>query len=100
MEALTGMLAEEVTLWADGGGKARGAATRPVSGRDAVARFILGTRRLWPAGARAEFREVNGQAALVVHVGNMTFLVLTIEAEQGRIQTIRILANPDKLVRI
>src|SRR5215472_16031104 len=48
MATLTSMLAEEVTLWADGGGKAKGAATRPVSGRDAVARFILGTRRLWP----------------------------------------------------
>src|SRR4029077_7812180 len=54
MEALTGMLAEEVTLWADGGGKVKGAATRPVFGREAVARFMLGTRRLWPESARVE----------------------------------------------
>ena len=40
MATLTGMLAEEVTLWADGGGKARGAATRPVLGRDAVTRYV------------------------------------------------------------
>jgi RNA polymerase sigma-70 factor (ECF subfamily) len=100
IEALTGMLAEEVTLWADGGGKARGAATRPVSGRDAVTRFILGTRRFWPEGARVEFEEVNGQTALVVHVGYQAFSVLTIEVEQGQIQVIRILANPEKLARV
>jgi RNA polymerase sigma-70 factor (ECF subfamily) len=100
IEALTGMLAEEVTLWADGGGKARGAATRPVSGRDAVTRFILGTRRFWPEGARVEFEEVNGQTALVVHVGHKAFSVLTIEVEQGQIQVIRILANPEKLARV
>jgi RNA polymerase sigma-70 factor, ECF subfamily len=100
IEALTGLLAEEVTLWADGGGKARGAATRPVSGRDAVTRFILGTKRFWPEGARVEVEEVNGQASLVIHVGDQAFSVLTIEAEHGRIQTIRILANPEKLARV
>jgi RNA polymerase sigma-70 factor (ECF subfamily) len=100
MESLTSMLAEQVTLWADGGGKARGAATRPVWGRDAVMRFILGTRRFWPVDARVEIEEVNGQAALVVHVGDRAFSVLTIEAEQGQIQTIRILANPEKLTRV
>jgi RNA polymerase sigma-70 factor (ECF subfamily) len=100
MAALTGLLADEVTLWADGGGKARGAATRPVSGRERVARFILGTRRLWPEGARGEIAEVNGQAALVVHVGDLPLAVLTIEVEEARIQAIRILANPEKLSRV
>jgi RNA polymerase sigma-70 factor (ECF subfamily) len=100
IEALTGLLAEEVTLWADGGGKARGAATRPVSGRDAVTRFILGSKRFWPEGARVEVEEVNGQASLVIHVGDQAFSVLTIEVEHGRIQTIRILANPEKLARV
>ena len=100
MATLTGMLAEEVTLWADGGGKARGAATRPVIGRAAVSRFMLGTRRFWPESARVEVEDVNGQAALVIYVDNQPFVVLTIEAEQGRIQAIRILANPEKLVRV
>jgi RNA polymerase sigma-70 factor (ECF subfamily) len=100
MAALTGMLAEEVTLWADGGGKARGAATRPVLGRERVARFIVGTRRFWPEDARVQLEEVNGQAALVVHVDDQAFAVLTVEVEQGRIQTIRILANPEKLARV
>ncbi len=100
MEALMELLAEEVTLWADGGGKARGAATRPVIGREAVTRFMLGTRRFWPESARVEVEDVNGQAALVIHVDDLPFVVLTIEEEQGRIQAIRILANTEKLARV
>jgi RNA polymerase sigma-70 factor (ECF subfamily) len=61
---------------------------------------MLGTRRFWPESARVEVEEVNGQAALVIYVDDQPFVVLTIEAEQGRIQAIRILANPDKLARV
>jgi RNA polymerase sigma-70 factor (ECF subfamily) len=100
LEALMEALAEDVTLWADGGGKARGAATRPVIGREAVTRFMLGTRRFWPEGARVEVEDVNGQAALVIYVDDQPFVVLTIEEEGERIQTVRILANPDKLARV
>lgn len=100
MATLTGLLAEEVTLWADGGGKARGAATRPVLGRNAVTRFILGTRRLWPENARVELQEVNGQLALIVYAGDYAVSILTIEADEASIQAIRIIANPEKLARI
>jgi RNA polymerase sigma-70 factor (ECF subfamily) len=100
MAALTGMLAEDVTLWADGGGKVKGAATRPVYGRDSVARFMVGTRRFWPDDARVEPEEVNGQIALVVYIGGQPFSVLTVEVEQGKIQAIRIVANPEKLTHV
>jgi RNA polymerase sigma-70 factor, ECF subfamily len=100
MTALKDQLAEEVTLWADGGGKVKQAALRPISGRDAVARFSLGTKRFWPENARVELAEVNGQAALIIHAGDQTFSVLTIDVEQGQIQAIRIIANPDKLARV
>jgi RNA polymerase sigma-70 factor (ECF subfamily) len=100
MAALTDVLADEVTLWADGGGKIKGAATRPVMGRDSVARFLLGTRRFWPEDSRAELAEVNGQAAVMVRSGGRAFSILTIEVEAGQIQAIRIVANPDKLARV
>jgi len=100
MAALTGMLADDVTLWADGGGKVKGAATRPVFGRDSVARFMVGTRRFWPDDARVEPEEVNGQIALVVYIGGQPFSVLTVEVEQGKIQAIRIVANPEKLSHV
>ena len=97
---LVDLLAENVTLWADGGANTRTFALRPIHGRDAVARISLGTRRFWPEGYRAEFREVNGQAALVMRTGARAWSVLTIEVEEGRIQTIWVIANPDKLARV
>jgi len=100
MTALTNLLSENVALWADGGGKIKQAPLRPILGRDAVTRFILGTKRFWPENARVELEEVNGQAALVINAGNTVFSVLTIDVGQGHIQTIRIIANPEKLVRI
>src|SRR5947207_14097206 len=100
MPALMNLLAEDVTLWVDSGGKVKGAATRPISGRDAVARFALGTRRFLPEGARVELAEVNGQPALIFRAGDRAYLVLAIEVEAQRIQTVRIVVNPEKLAHI
>jgi RNA polymerase sigma-70 factor, ECF subfamily len=100
MTPLMNLLSEDVTLWADGGGKVKQAALRPIRGRDAVARFSLGTKRFWPENYRIEPGEVNGQAALIIRAGEKTFAVFTIDVEQGQIQAIRIIANPEKLVRV
>ncbi len=100
MTPLMNLLSEDVTLWADGGGKVKGAATRPIFGRDAVARFSLGTKRFWPENYRIEPGEVNDQPALIIRAGEKAFAVFTIDVEQGQIQAIRIIANPDKLARI
>lgn len=100
MTALMDMLAEDVTFWADGGGKVKGAATRQLAGRDTVVRFILGTKRLWPEDAHVELEEVNGQAALIIRAHGQVFSVLTMDVEQERIQAIRIIANPEKLARV
>jgi RNA polymerase sigma-70 factor, ECF subfamily len=101
MKALMNLLADDVTLWADGGGKVKGAATRPIAGRIAVARFSVGaTRRFLPAGSRMELAEVNRQLALIIHGDDRAYLVLTIEVEAQRIQTVRVVANPEKLARV
>ena len=100
MTALQNLLAEEVTLWADSGGKVKGAALRPISGRDAVARFSVGTKRFLPEDYRVEMAEVNRQPALIFRTGDQALLVLTIEVEAGHIQAIRLIANPEKLGRV
>ncbi len=81
---LMNLLSENVTLWADGGGKIKQAALRPIVGRD----------------AGVELGEVNGQAALIIRAGDRVFSVLTIDVEQGQIQAIRVVANPEKLTRV
>src|SRR6266851_6112037 len=102
MIPLMNLLSENVTLWADGGGKVKGAATRPLTGREAVARFSVGARQRFvpPAGFHVEMAEVNGETALVIRVGAQAVFVLSIEVEQGRIEAIRIMANPEKLARV
>ena len=71
MTTLTNLLSEGVTLWADGGGKIKQAALRPIVGRDAVARFSLGTMRFLPQDYRVEMAEVNGQAAVIILVNKV-----------------------------
>jgi RNA polymerase sigma-70 factor, ECF subfamily len=100
MTTLRNLLAEEVTLWADAGGKIKQAALRPIRGRDAVARFSMGTRRFLPDGYRVEMAEVNGEPSMVVRADNKAVFVLSIEVEGEYIQAIRIIANPEKLARI
>jgi len=100
MKTLMSLLSEDVVLWTDGGGKIKQAALRPIRGRDAVARFSLGTKRFWPKDYQVEIEEVNGQAALIIHAGVQAFSVLTIDVEERQIQAIRVIANPEKLARV
>ena len=100
MTRLLSLLSEDVTLWADGGGKIKQAALRPVSGRDAVARFSLGTRRFLPEDSRVEMAEVNGQPAVIFRAGSQALFVLTIEVEAERIHAVRIIANQEKLAHV
>jgi RNA polymerase sigma-70 factor (ECF subfamily) len=100
MDGLMTMLADDVKLWADGGGKVRGAATRTVAGRDAVARFSVGALRFLPEGYTSEIAEVNGQAAVVIRAGGHTLSVIAIEVAEQRIRGVRVIANPEKLHRI
>jgi RNA polymerase sigma-70 factor, ECF subfamily len=101
MTPLMDMLAEDVTMWTDGGGKVKGAATRPITGREAVAHFSLAaSKRFLPEGARVELAEVNGQPGLIIRVGERAYRVMTIEVEAQQIRAIRIIANPEKLARV
>lgn len=104
MNALLDLLAQDVTFWTDGGGKVKGAGTRPVSGSQAVARYFINNsgafRATLPEGARMELAEANGQPALIIHADGHALAVVIIDVVVGRIQTIRIIANPDKLTHV
>ena len=47
-----------------------------------------------------EIAEINGQPAVVFRADGKAFLVLAIEVQAGRIQTVRLMANPEKLLHI
>ena len=105
MEGLLSLLAEDVALYSDGGGKVS-AARNPIHGRDRVARFILGVlekRRRRPGfGVPLPFAVrrtwINGGPGLVGYVGAQPAGVLTLEIAAGaRIRGIYMVLNPDKL---
>jgi RNA polymerase sigma-70 factor, ECF subfamily len=102
LNGLTGLLADDVTLWADGGGKIPGAALRPVHGAVNVARFLIGvTARLTPPGARLAVVNVNAKPTVLVQNADGTpLVVVSIEVDASRIRTVWAIGNPDKLTAV
>lgn len=98
---LMDILADDVTLVADGGGKVAGAALHPITGRSDVSRFSLSTRgRFLPLLAGSEMAEVNHQPAIIIRDGGKAILVMTLDIDAGLVRTVRFMANPDKLSRL
>lgn len=98
LEELETLLAEDVTFWGDGGGKAPAIQT-PMHGALAVARFLLGLMRRGDAvGVRLELTHANGgPAALTLGPGGELLGVLAIDVADGRVVGLRNQINPDKL---
>jgi RNA polymerase sigma factor (sigma-70 family) len=99
LQALLDVLAPEVTLWTDAGGKLP-AARRVIQGRDKVARLLVeGATRYRPADLSIGYAEVNGGPAALLFAGGELFGVLVVDpTEQGdQVQAIYGVVNPDKL---
>jgi len=99
LEGLINLLAEDIEVWSDGGGKVV-AARKVVYGREMVARFLLGIMRLAPENAESQFALINGQLGIVARVNGRPVLVMALEVGNGRVQTIRNILNPDKLQHV
>ncbi|GHG53853.1 RNA polymerase sigma-70 factor [Streptomyces griseocarneus] len=99
VQALMDLLAPDVVQISDGGGKAV-AARRPITGRDDVARFVLGViRTSTTATTRVEHTTYNGMpAARFLTDGELDWLV-AFEIHDGRITGLYGIRNPDKLLR-
>jgi RNA polymerase sigma factor (sigma-70 family) len=99
LDALMSVLAPDVTLWTDGGGKGPAVSLRPIHGRDAVARLFIGVAGTRPPGLAVRYRRVNGDPSAVLFVGDAPFAVLVLDlAPDGeQICGIYSVTNPDKL---
>lgn len=97
LQPLLALLAEDVVLYSDGGGKGP-ALPVPIVGAAKVARGILGAqRKLVPRTLLTEMMRVNGQPALVSFLNARTYSVLLLDLADGRIRNIYIISNPEKL---
>ena len=98
IDGLVGVLAEDITLWADGGGKVPGAALRPIHGADSVARFVAQRARGGKErGGSVRLTRINGQPGFIVYVSGKPQAALILGIRDGRIHDIYAIANPDKL---
>ncbi|GAA1978310.1 RNA polymerase sigma-70 factor [Isoptericola halotolerans] len=101
VEGLTELLAADVQVIGDGGGKAP-AFARPVSGRAKVVRAFTAFGDLLTAGdVVIEQHEVNHQPGMVVRTTDHRLLaVMALDVLDGHIQTVRGVMNPDKLAHL
>ncbi len=97
--SLEALLAEDVELHGDGGGKVP-ALARAIRGRLRVARTLVAWSR---AGARiggvtVRREQVNGQpGAVFLDSGGRVISLMVLEIAEGRVMAVRSVVNPDKL---
>jgi RNA polymerase sigma-70 factor, ECF subfamily len=101
-ESLERLLADDAILYGDGGGKVK-TVREPVVGAAAIAAFLVDiARQRRELGEFAvELVEVNGQPGRILWSpdGEVSD-VLSIDVVDGRIETVRIVRNPDKLAHL
>ena len=97
-EGLLKLLADDVVLYGDGGGKGP-AIQKPLYGADKVARFMLGLMSLMPRlEITLEPAEVNGEAGFISRdKEGRVVSVLSVQVADGKIISLRSVVNPDKL---
>ena len=101
LTALMEVLAPDVTLWADGGGKARAAGLQPILGRDRIAPLIIGDRVRRPVPSLdVQYRTVNGDPSALLLTGDTPFAVIVLEVESDQVTAIYAITNPDKLAHV
>jgi RNA polymerase sigma-70 factor (TIGR02957 family) len=102
LSGLETLLAHDVVLTGDGGGKAP-ALTQPMSGRSQVARAVASFvgRLLAVPGVSLRLVEVNGgPGALFLDAAGRVIGVSALDVSEGQIKSIRGIVNPDKLAHL
>ncbi len=101
LDGLVALLADDVVLVGDGGGKAR-ALPRPFIGAEAVGKALGGFVRIGRAeGIALAAATVNGQPGLLARDGDGRLIaVMGLDVADGRIARLNSIVNPDKLARI
>nr|WP_168119438.1 sigma-70 family RNA polymerase sigma factor [Paenibacillus sp. HB172176] len=98
-EQVISMLAKDVILISDGGGKAV-AAVRPIAYQDAVSKFLFGSFQKssrQDGGIQLEISEINGEPGLIIRLGQQIDSIVLVHVSRHAIQNIYIVRNPDKL---
>jgi RNA polymerase sigma-70 factor (ECF subfamily) len=96
LEGLMALLAPDVQLVGDSGGKAK-APVRILHTADKVGRFLVGTAARGVPDMSVRLLEFNGGPAVLVLSGGVPDTAFQIDVADGRVQRIYVVRNPDKL---
>ena len=96
MKALGEMLAADVSVHADGGGK-RPAATKPILGFDAVMNLFERLAALFLKGKFVRSAFINGLPGFITLEADGELQTTALEIEDGKVAAIYVMRNPDKL---
>ncbi|WBO67747.1 RNA polymerase sigma-70 factor [Streptomyces camelliae] len=96
LDGLMALLAPDVRLVGDSGGKAK-TPSRIMHTADKVGRFLAATVPTAPAEMSYRFVEANGGPAVLVMHGDQPDNLFQLEIADGRVTTVYIVRNPDKL---
>ena len=97
-QALLALLAPDVALASDGGGRVA-AARNWIFGADNVSRFLFGVVRKFGQNLTRRLATLNGQPALLLFDEGVLTSATTIDVQDGRIKAVHSVRNPDKLRR-
>lgn len=96
LDGLMALLAPDVRLVGDSGGKAQ-APLRVLQSADHVGRFLIGAARKGIPDMSYRFLELNGGPAVLVLSGDKPDSVFQLDVLDGRVQAVYVIRNPDKL---
>ncbi|WP_250293868.1 RNA polymerase sigma factor SigJ [Streptomyces atroolivaceus] len=99
LEQMLALLAPDVRLVSDSGGKAK-AARRVIETADKVGRFLFAVGNDLPSGTEVRTVELNGGPALVFSLDGVVDTVLLADVSGGVIRCVYVIRNPDKLARV
>jgi RNA polymerase sigma-70 factor (ECF subfamily) len=100
LDSLTQLLASDVRVVTDGGGKVA-AALNVLEGADRAARFLVGaTRKGWREDFSMRFAAINGLPGVIVDGPEGPVQTNAFEIENGVIRALYVVRNPDKLRRL
>ncbi|MEU8248754.1 RNA polymerase sigma-70 factor [Nonomuraea sp. NPDC048916] len=112
LDGLISLLSSDVTLVSDGGGKAR-SPLRVLTGAESVMRFLVsvstpeGIARFMASIGVTDFEDlrygladVNGAPAAVMTVAGRVVTIISLLISDGKIDTVYLIANPDKMSHV
>jgi RNA polymerase sigma-70 factor (ECF subfamily) len=99
VDGLLELLADDVVVWTDGGGKAR-AARNPIYGAEKAIRFLVAISQTVPESAEIRHALLNGQPGVLIVADRAVTTAIALDVIDGAVVGVRVVSNPDKLAAI